>query len=144
MQSLQPPGGLLAKLPQKPVPAAQLTARGLTPWVATSLLSPHPTPAERRHLADPARYSWKATPGDDPHRRHHDKFLVDRNQGYEVLAFINWFAHQIGCTPTADARQIERSLLRAPSTTRSFDNLGWFVWNDLHRPMTLMARGLFS
>lgn len=34
-------------------------------------------------------YNWKASPGDDPHLIHDDARHLSRNEGYEMLSFLN-------------------------------------------------------
>lgn len=54
-------------------------------------------------------YSWKAIPNDNPNLiRHPDFDLLNRNEGYEVLRFVNRFAEKQGLKNKSDCLKVER------------------------------------
>ncbi len=69
-------------------------------------------------------YSWRAQPPDDARvRGFPDDVLLDADEGYEVLDFINRFqrAHDRNGEPLTrdDALRVERLLQRKPGNVRS-------------------------
>jgi len=73
-------------------------------------------------------YTWRAIPPDDPRiTGTPDSTLLNREEGYEVLAFLNRV-----CTETkAQALKAERMIKQhLPGTTRSHANvLAWLIAN---------------
>lgn len=68
-------------------------------------------------------YSWTALREDDPKKTGHpDNVLLNRGEGYEVLAFL-----QRNCASVADAQKAERAIrTRVPGNIRS--RAGIFDW----------------
>jgi hypothetical protein len=82
-------------------------------------------------------YSWKAREeGDNPNiTGHPDKDLLDRNEGYEVLYFINKCAkdNNWAANNKAPGHKLERMLRDVPGHLRSHTNIyNWLVskWNS--------------
>ena len=56
-------------------------------------------------------YSWKSVPPDNPKNRGNpDSSLLNRQEGYEVLDFINDFAVRCGFKQKASGLKVERML----------------------------------
>jgi hypothetical protein len=83
------------------------------------------------------RYSWQAKPGDDATLRGFpDNILLNTEEGYEVLDFINRCLRQWDKSGTpldlADAKKIERMLQAKPGGIRSHAKVqAWLLaeWN---------------
>lgn len=52
-------------------------------------------------------YAWSHESNDNPHKKHLDKFFLNRTEGYEVLDFINQYAEENGLIDKRDARKVE-------------------------------------
>lgn len=81
------------------------------------------------------QYSWTAIPPDDARvTGRPDSTLLNRNEGYEVLAFINRMAVASKWTAKAPGLKVERLIKNhLPGTTRSHANVWqWLVdnWNN--------------
>lgn len=82
-------------------------------------------------------YSWKAIAGDDPRQTGKpDSVLLNRNEGYEVLAFINAFCARHTWNPgphatVAEALKVERLIkTKLPGEIRSRQHIdAWLVSN---------------
>lgn len=77
-------------------------------------------------------YSWTAIASDDPKLTGKpDSVLLNRNEGYEVLAFINRFAETHNLKSKASGIKTEKMLKEhLPSDTRSHKNVSkWLVDN---------------
>jgi hypothetical protein len=77
-------------------------------------------------------YSWTAIPPDDPRvTGKPDSTLLNRGEGYEVLAFINSFAVTNDWKQKASGLKTERLIKKhLPSDTRSHANVRkWLVDN---------------
>lgn len=81
-------------------------------------------------------YYWNARQeGDNPNLvGHPDRDLIDRNEGYEVLYFINRFAIQFNWRPDnkVAGRKLEKMLRDVPGNLRSRTNItNWISanWN---------------
>lgn len=80
-------------------------------------------------------YSWSAIRGDDPRLTGKpDDMLLNRHEGYEVLAYINSFCSRHNWTPgpyatKVDALKVERLIRnQLPSNIRSRKNVDeWLV-----------------
>jgi hypothetical protein len=70
-------------------------------------------------------YSWTAIPPDDPKATGiPDNTLLNRNEGYEVLAFINKFATKHKFANKSSGLKVERLIKEhLPGTTRSHANV---------------------
>ncbi|MDP1666144.1 MAG: hypothetical protein Q8L79_13615 [Methylobacter sp.] len=80
-------------------------------------------------------YSWTTIPSDDPRiTGKPDSTLLSRNEGYEVLAFINRVAAASNWVQKAPGLKAERLIKNhLPGTTRSHVNVWqWLVdnWNN--------------
>lgn len=51
-------------------------------------------------------YSWRAVPGDDPTKTREDADRLSRNEGYEVVDFLNSFVGEKGVDLPVSTRQI--------------------------------------
>jgi hypothetical protein len=63
------------------------------------------------------QYNWKHDAGDNPHKKHLDKFLLDRTEGYEMMNFIdhilsswNWSSPLTQSSEIATGQKIERMI----------------------------------
>ena len=77
-------------------------------------------------------YAWKAIPPDDPRvTGKPDSTLLNRGEGYEVLAFINSFASTNDWKQKASGLKAERLIKNnLPGDTRSHANVRkWLVDN---------------
>ncbi len=81
-------------------------------------------------------YTWSAIRGDDPKLTGHpDDVLLNRNEGYEVLAFINRFCARHTWNPGPVTKQaalkVERLIRNhLPGNVRSRKNVdAWLVQN---------------
>lgn len=79
-------------------------------------------------------YSWKAIPPDDPRvTGKPDSTLLNREEGYEVLYFINRFADTNNWNSKNSGLKVEKLIKKhLPGTTRSHANVRqWLVdnWN---------------
>ncbi|MDE0535132.1 hypothetical protein [Tenacibaculum sp. L6] len=77
-------------------------------------------------------YSWKAIPSDNPKvTGDPDSTLLNRNEGYEMLYFINKFCELTNLTTKGDAHKVETMIKEhLPSNTRSQANVrDWLVEN---------------
>jgi hypothetical protein len=77
-------------------------------------------------------YSWTAIPPDDPRvTGKPDSTLLNRSEGYEVLAFINSFAVTNDWKQKASGLKTERLIKKhLPGDTRSHANVRkWLVDN---------------
>lgn len=79
-------------------------------------------------------YSWKAIPPDDPRvTGKPDSTLLNREEGYEVLYFINRFANAYNWNSKNSGLKVEKLIKKhLPGTTRSHANVWqWLVnnWN---------------
>jgi hypothetical protein len=80
-------------------------------------------------------YSWKAKQeGDNPNLTGHpDRDLIDRNEGYEVLYYINKVAQESNWTSKSSGHKLERMLKEVPGSLRSRKNItNWMIqnWNN--------------
>lgn len=65
------------------------------------------------------QYSWKATPGDNPKIiDYRDSSKVNREEGYEVLDFINSYAAQHFMTRKEDGFHLEKLVHMCPTYMR--------------------------
>ncbi len=77
-------------------------------------------------------YSWTAIPPDDPRvTGKPDSTLLNRGEGYEVLAFINGFAATNDWKQKVSGLKVERMIKKyLPGDTRSHANVRkWLVDN---------------
>lgn len=78
-------------------------------------------------------YKWKAKDDKDNPiiTGFPDSALLNRSEGYEVLAFINRFSVKYGFTQVADGQKVERFIHDyLPSDVRSHKNVhDWIVAN---------------
>lgn len=114
------------RYPGRQLTAAEARQHGLTRntlLIARSELQRH----ELR-----GQYRWSADRGDNPNYRGLlDRIKVDRNEGYEVLHFVNQFCFVLGISARADGLKIERLLHSAPSNMVMRDDLQNWVWTRL-------------
>jgi hypothetical protein len=78
------------------------------------------------------KYSWTAIAPDDPKATGKpDSTLLNRNEGYEVLAFINRFAEKHSLKEKASGLKAERMIKEhLPGEIRSHVNVTtWLVTN---------------
>lgn len=83
------------------------------------------------------QYSWTAIAPDDARVTGvPDSTLLNRNEGYEVLAFLNRLAQASKWTNTAPALKAERMIKsQLPGSIRSHKNVWqWLVENWKHYP----------
>ena len=83
-------------------------------------------------------YSWKAVPPDNPRLTGTpDSTLLNRTEGYEVLAFINKFCkeHQIGGRRLgkSEALKVERMVHAHPGSIRSHANVRTWIEENWSR-----------
>ena len=77
-------------------------------------------------------YTWKADEGDNAKiTGFPDNKLLDRNEGYEVLPFINRYAEQHQLRQKTSGLKIERMIrTHLPGNTRSHKNIKeWITEN---------------
>lgn len=82
-------------------------------------------------------YSPVHTSGDNPKKiGSPDNDLLNRQEEYEVVDFINDFLTTYGLTTKGDAHKVERLLhTKVPSTTRNRKDIktliaqNWYKWN---------------
>jgi hypothetical protein len=77
-------------------------------------------------------YSWTALPGDDPRiSGEPDSTLLNRNEGYEMLYFINKFCEKYQLKKKSSAFKVERMIkIDMPRDIRSQENISkWVVEN---------------
>jgi len=77
-------------------------------------------------------YSWSAIPGDDPRiSGKPDSTLLNRNEGYEVLYFINKFAELNNLQSKESCLKIELMIIKhLPGDIRSQEKvMGWINSN---------------
>lgn len=77
-------------------------------------------------------YSWKTIANDDPSKRGlPDSLFLNRNEGYEVLDFINRIAEEYQWTNKAFGHKLEWLLFSViPSNIRSFKKIhDWLKLN---------------
>lgn len=84
-------------------------------------------------------YSWTAIAPDDPEvTGAPDSALLNRNEGYEVLDFINRFAQECKFKYKASATKAERLIKEhLPNDIRSHENISrWLAdnWNRYDKP----------
>ena len=87
---------------------------------------------QRSELKFQSEYSWTAIPPDDPRvTGKPDSTLLNRGEGYEVLAFINSFAVTNNWNQKASGWKTERLIKEhLPSDIRSHANVRkWLVEN---------------
>ena len=80
-------------------------------------------------------YKWKTTEHDNPHKRHLDAVFLNREEGYEVLYFINCFAHKYETVLTTiqSLQKVERMIHDAPVDFHSRANIAKWIednWDD--------------
>lgn len=77
------------------------------------------------------QYSWSAVAPDDPRiTGKPDSTLLNRQEGYEVLNFINSFAAEHGFKNKETGWKVERMLQKHPGAIRSHKNVkAWLVEN---------------
>lgn len=78
------------------------------------------------------QYSWTSTKGDDPKiSGEPDKTLLNRNEGYEILYFINKFCEMHSLKQKNSALKIEKIIKNdLPSAIRSQENIKDFMYNN--------------
>lgn len=81
---------------------------------------------KRHDLTDPTAYTWTAALGDNPHLRKIDATRLNMHEGYEVLAFLNVFAHEALITDQKTFRLAEHLLLEKPGNIQSREHA--FQW----------------
>lgn len=79
-------------------------------------------------------YSWRAIPGDDPKMRESpDDDLLNRSEGYEVLAFINEYLIDFGLNDVASGQKVEKMIrLNVPNTIHGRQRIKTWIrgyWN---------------
>lgn len=67
-------------------------------------------------------YTWSRDEGDEPFKGKSDRIKVDKDEGYEVVYFIQKFMEKHSLTKVGDVRKIEDAL-HAP-------NLSTVVYRD--------------
>lgn len=67
-------------------------------------------------------YTWSRDDGDAPFKGKSDRIKVDKDEGYEVVYFINKFMAKHSLTKVADVKKIEKAL--------HADNLSSVVYRD--------------
>ena len=74
-------------------------------------------------------YSWKATNGDNSRLiGSPDRDLLNRDEGYEVLAFIRYFMKKYRHTSIADGKKVELMIhLLVPEGIRSRAKIGEWI-----------------
>jgi hypothetical protein len=75
-------------------------------------------------------YSWTAVPGDDPKKTVEDADRLSRNEGYEVLDFLNSLTGANGADLPLKTRQICEWMIheKLPSTTQGRTKVtSWIV-----------------
>lgn len=82
-----------------------------------------------------ARYSYTAVPPDNPRLRGApDNVLLNRSEGYEVLAFVQWFCRQLRLDAKAHGWVVERGVHKAPPHLHARTKIAawiWLNWNQL-------------
>lgn len=78
------------------------------------------------------QYSWNAIPPDDPRvAGKPDSTLLNRREGYEVLAFINRFAEKHELKQKASGWKIEKMITQhLPGDIRSHANVAQWLVNN--------------
>lgn len=118
--------------PNRALTATECAMYKLTP---TTLMG---SVVELRHTDLHYRYTWRVDRGDNPDQRGLlDRVRVDRDEGYEVLHFINHFCRKLRISVSRHGSLIEELLKTAPSNMVMRDQLQNWVWTQV----TLRARG---
>lgn len=74
------------------------------------------------------KYSWTAIRHDNPKvSGEPDATLLNRNEGYEVLYFVNRMATTLGLTKKSDGLKIEKMLKTAPSELHSQEHVSDWI-----------------
>jgi hypothetical protein len=68
----------------------------------------------RKNLSGNYTYTWKRDQGDGEYTGIQDRIRIDKDEGYEVLYFIQAFMNKHDLTTEADVHRIEE-FLQAPS-----------------------------
>ena len=72
----------------------------------------------REMLKNNPRYTWNRDTGDGPSQGKLDQMKVDKDEGYEVEAFIRQLMKDHGLTSEIAAKRIEKALHSCPSQYR--------------------------
>lgn len=68
----------------------------------------------KKNLSGSYTYTWKRDNGDGEYTGVQDRIRIDKDEGYEVLYFIQAFMNKHNLTTETDVHRIEE-LLQAPS-----------------------------
>ena len=65
----------------------------------------------KKHLqTDKYDYTWKRDKGDGEYTGIKDQIRIDKDEGYEVLYFVQTFMNKYGLTTTGDVKRVEDAL----------------------------------
>ncbi|WP_417559948.1 hypothetical protein [Marinomonas sp.] len=65
----------------------------------------------KKHLqTDKYDYTWKRDKGDGEYTGIKDQIRIDKDEGYEVLYFVQTFMNKYGLTNTGDVKRVEDAL----------------------------------
>ena len=69
-------------------------------------------------------YTWEHQTGDNPQKIGGlDKKHLNRNEGYEILYFIDTFCNKYRLTKKSSALKVEKMIRKAPSEMRNQDEI---------------------
>jgi hypothetical protein len=77
-------------------------------------------------------YSWTVIPGDNPKvTGNPDNTLLNRNEGYEMLYFVNKFCERYNLTTVSGAQKVERMIKTVvPSHVHSQISIDKWIYDN--------------